>query len=209
MKPGGALGRISVLLVFGCLAAAAALAGRRPAPAGVAADDLRKAGEAMAAGARLHAAPSPLPPPGTAAFCRECHPAPPHPGPGIAPALLNAHAARLDCLLCHWSDAAGARPRPAWQAWPAPGRAGERLLQLALYPPPGAPRDELARVRGAVTARQKCFGRGPACGDCHRPGGITAWARPGAPAARAAALERLEDYFRLPPGEKWYFPQFP
>jgi hypothetical protein len=31
--------------------------------------------------------------------------------------------------------------------------------------------------------------------------------QPGSSPSRTAALERLENYFTLVPGEKWYFPQ--
>lgn len=209
MSLGAGLGRLAVFLAFAAAAFAALPLARLGTPAdrvpGTA--ELEELDRRMAREARLHPRAEAPPPPGTAAFCRECHPAAPHPGPGIAPAMHNGHAQVLDCLLCHWSDAAGARPAPSWRQWSAQGRSGRELL--ALFPPPGGSRDELAGIRARATAGRKCFGRGPGCVDCHRPGGIRGMVRPTTSAARVSALERLEDYLRLPPGGKWYFPQQP
>jgi hypothetical protein len=194
--------RLGVFALFALLAAgmaplllpgAPALA---PSPADLEAIEAR-----LLAGARLHpAAPAPAPA-GSAVFCAECHPAPPHPGRGVRNALANEHAARMDCLLCHWSAANGARPTPSWQvaadAAPFLGVLGrERLSKSALE-----------ALRSAVTTGRRCFERGPACEGCHRPGGILALARQGTTPGRLASLERLENFFTLAPGEKWYLPQ--
>ena len=61
-------------------------------------------------------------------------------------------------------------------------------------------------LRSAVLASRRCFERGPACAGCHLPGGIGTLVRPGSTPARVAALGRLENFFTLAPGEKWYFP---
>lgn len=211
MSLGGGLGRLAVFLAFGAAAVAAVPLARLgtppdrvPGPA-----ELEELDGRMAREARLHPRAEAPPPPGTAAFCRECHPAVPHPGTGIAAAMHNGHAQLLDCLLCHWSAAAGVRPPAAWQRWSPQGRPGRERDLLALFPPAAGSRDELARIRARATAGQKCFSRGPGCGDCHRPGGLRGLVRPSTSAPRAAALERLEDYLRLPPGGKWYFPQQP
>jgi hypothetical protein len=202
---GGGVQRLLVFLLFTGLVLAASLAARPAPPAGLAAD-LREVEKRMVEAARLHLPLTAPPPPGTAAFCRECHPEPAHPGAALGAAMLNQHEQRLDCLFCHWSDAAGPRPRPTWQGWGPAGKGSERRELLALFPPAAPPRAELQRVRALVTARRRCFERGPACADCHRAGAIGPWAPPGASASRTAALERLEDYFLLPPGQKWYFP---
>lgn len=208
MKSGGGLGRLAIFLAFGLAAAAVFQLGRQALAPGLVpgAAELQKLEQRMAAEARLHPRPAATEPPGTATFCRACHSPVPHAGGGIAPAMHNEHAQILDCLLCHWSNAAGPRPAATWQKWP-PKRSSSPREQLALYPLEKTPQDQLARLRTAAAARQKCFDRGPACGDCHRPGGLSGWVRPGVTAARISTLERLEDFFKLPPGGKWYFPQ--
>ena len=155
----------------------------------------------MTAGARLHPAAAIPAPAGPASWCAECHPGPPHPGAGVSRAMLNEHAGRMDCLLCHWSAAGGSRPAPAWQV-----QAGATAF-LAVLPRERSSKEQLAALRSAAMAGRRCFERGPACAGCHRPGGIGALARPGSTPARVTALERLENYFTLAPGEKWYFPR--
>jgi hypothetical protein len=157
--------------------------------------------EKLAEGARLHRlAPGP-PVTSVASFCGECHHSPPHPGRGVRTAFANEHASRMGCLLCHWSAANGPRPPPAWQVM-----SGSTTV-LAVLPRERSSKAELERLRAAVTAVRRCFERGPACEQCHRPGGISSLARPGTSPAKLASLERLENYFTLAPGEKWYLPQ--
>ena len=202
MSAPGFAQRLAVFVVFAALAAAGSLAlppGARETaapPAGLEAVEA-----ALIAGARLHPAVTPTAPPGSGLSCAGCHPNPPHPGHGVRETMLNAHAGRLDCLVCHWSAAAGARPAPAWQV-----QAGSAFL--AALPSERSSKERLAALRSAVTAGgRRCFERGPGCGECHRSGGMGALLRPGASPQRAAALESLENYFTLAPGEKWYFPQ--
>jgi hypothetical protein len=193
--------RIAVFVVFAALAAAStALLGAAPAPA-PSAGDLAAQEAKMVLAARLHAAAAVPAPAGSAAWCAECHHGLAHPGAGVAPAMLNAHAGRMDCLLCHWPAAAGSLPAPSWQVQ---GGAGAFLSVLSRERSTG---ERLAALRAAATVGRRCFERGPSCAGCHRPGGLGSLARPGAPAGSAAALERLEKYFTLAPGEKWYFPQ--
>jgi hypothetical protein len=198
----GFAGRLPVFALFAALVAASvpALVPRAPAKA-PSANELQEIERRLLAGARLHVAlPAPAPA-GAAAFCAGCHPAPPHAARSLVAAFANEHASRMDCLLCHWSGAGGARPAPAWQVTSGAGSF------LAVLPPQRATNEELQRLRATVTAVRRCFERGPGCADCHRPGGMSGLAPPGTSAARLAALERLERYFTLAPGEKWYFPQ--
>jgi len=198
----GIASRISVFVVFAALSAGMGrlLLPGTPAPVPRSAE-LESIEKGLLAGARLHPRAGVRPPIGSAAFCSECHPSPAHPGRRVADALANEHASRMDCLLCHWSAAGGTRPLTGWQV-----PAGAPAF-LALLPQGWASRPELEKLRSAVTVGRRCFERGPACEGCHRPGGILPLAQPGSPPSRTAALERLENYFLLPPGEKWYFPQ--
>ena len=193
--------RLTVFAVFTGLAAAAAAALIAGSPAAAPSTaDLAALEAKMAAGARLHPATAVPAPAGPAAWCAECHPGLPHPGTGAAGAMLNEHAGRMDCLLCHWPAAGGSRPKPAWQV-----QAGATAF-LAVLPRERSSKEQLAALRASATAGRRCFERGPACGACHRAGGIGALLRAGSSPAREAALERLENYFTLAPGEKWYFP---
>lgn len=193
--------RLAVFAVFAAIAAGCLLALFPRAPGAAPTDgELQALEAAMVAGARLHPALKRAEPAGSAPFCAECHPAPPHPGTGVAAAMVNEHAARMDCLVCHWSAAGGARPAPVWQVL-----SGTSFL--AALPAERASRERLAALRSTVTAARRCFERGAACADCHRPGGMAALARPGTEPGRAGAVERLQNYFTLGPGEKWYFPQ--
>lgn len=202
MSANGSGQRVAVFMVFAGLAAAAAggLITGVPAAAPTSAD-LAALEARMTAAARLHPAADIPAPAGPAPWCAQCHPGPPHPGAGVDRAMLNEHAGRMDCLLCHWSAASGPRPAPAWQV-----QAGA-TAHLAVLPREGLSNDRLAALRSTVVASRRCFERGPACAGCHRPGEIKALARPGSTPARVAALERLENYFTLAPGEKWYFPR--
>lgn len=202
MSAAGLAGRLSVCALF-CAAAVATAPLLRPGvpPGAPSGKQLEALESGMLAAARLHpAAPAPAPA-GSAVFCAGCHEAPAHPGRGVRPALANAHGVRMDCLLCHWSAANGPRPAPSWRV----AADGDAFLAV-LAPERAAPAD-LERLRAAVTASRRCFERGPACEGCHKPGGMAGLARPGTSAVRAAGLERLENYFTLAAGEKWYFPQ--
>lgn len=201
MSAGGQASRITVFIVFAALAAAGALPFARGGPGpGVSAAELAALEKSLRDGARLHAAAKPAVPQPAASFCAGCHPLPAHGGRGVAVAMLNEHASRMDCLVCHWASAAGARPAPAWQV-----HSGVSFL--AVLPVERATADRLAALRSSVTAVRRCFERGPDCDGCHRPGGMAGLLRPGAPPGRGGALETLENYFTLAPGEKWYFPQ--
>jgi len=194
--------RISVFVVFAALTAAVARAFIPGVPAAAPTSaDLAALEAKVTAAARLHTMAAVPAPAGPAAWCAECHPGLPHSGAGVARAMLNEHAGRMDCLLCHWSAASGSRPAPAWQM-----QAGVTAF-LAVLPRERASKDQLAALRAAALAGRRCFERGPACAGCHRPGGIGALLRPGSAPTRAAALERLENHLTLAPGEKWYFPR--
>jgi len=194
--------RIGVFVVFAALAAAAASTFIAGAPAAAPTSaELAALESTMTAAARLHPVVEIPAPAGPAPWCAECHPGLPHPGVGADRAMLNEHAGRMDCLLCHWSAAGGSRPVPAWQV-----QAGAAAF-LAVLPRERATKEQLTALRSAAMAGRRCFERGPACGGCHRPGDIRALVRPGATPARVAALERLENHFTLAPGEKWYFPR--
>lgn len=194
--------RIAVFGVFAALAAAVAstLVTGRPAAAPTSAD-LAALETKMTNAARLHPMAAIPAPAGPAPWCAGCHPGLPHPGAGVDRAMLNEHAGRMDCLLCHWSAAGGSRPVPAWQV-----QAGATAY-LALLPRERVSNDRLSALRSAVLASRRCFERGPSCAGCHRPGNIGTLVRPGSTPARVAALERLEIHLTLAPGEKWYFPR--
>jgi hypothetical protein len=197
----GSTQRITVFAAFVVLAAVGAAPLFRGAPAGeIQPSDLAALEKTLFARARMHPAVKPPEPAGSAAFCAGCHPPPSHAGRGVADAMANEHAARMDCLVCHWSAAAGARPAPAWLVLSGAGF-------LAALPPERSSPEQLAALRSAVTAARRCFERGTECAACHRPGGMGSLQPPGTPSARTAALEQLENYFTLGPGEKWYFPQ--
>lgn len=202
MSAAGLGQRLAVFVVFTALAAAAstALVAGVPSSAPTGAD-LAALEAKMQAAARLHPAPAVPAPAGPAAWCAECHPGLPHPGAGVARAMLNEHAGRMDCLLCHWSAANGARPAPSWQV-----QSGSTAF-LSVLPRERSSKEQLAALRSAAATGRRCFENGPGCAGCHRPGGIGALVRPGSTPARAASLERLENYYTLAPGEKWYFPQ--
>ena len=194
--------RIAVFVVFAALAAAAlsTLFSGVPAAAPTSAD-LAALESKMTTAARLHPVAAIPAPAGPAPWCAACHAGLPHLGSGVDRAMLNEHAGRMDCLLCHWSAVSGSRPTPVWQV-----RAGDRAY-LAVLPEERLSNDRLAALRSAVTASRRCFERGPSCAGCHRPGDIDALVRPGSTPARVGALGHLENHFTLAPGEKWYFPR--
>lgn len=202
---GGVGQRLSVFVVFAALAAAAAastfVAGApAAAPTGA---DLAAREAKMSAAARLHTAAAIAEPAGPAGWCAACHPGLPHPGAGIERAMLNEHAARMDCLLCHWPAVGDARPVPVWLV-----QAGATSF-LTVLPRERSSQGQLAALRATVLARRRCFDRGPGCAGCHRSGVIDALVRPGATPGRKATLGRLQNHFALAPGEKWYFPRVP
>jgi hypothetical protein len=194
--------RLTVFLVFAALTAAAASAlftsGSAATPA---AADLAAIEAKLADAARLHHLAAIPAPAGPGSWCAECHPGLPHPGSGVSGAMLNEHAGRMDCLFCHWPASGGSRPVPSWQV-----QAGATAF-LAVLPRERSSKEQLAALRSAAMAGRRCFERGPACAVCHRPGAIGPFARPGTSPSRVASLERLENYFTLAPGEKWYFPR--
>lgn len=192
--------RITVFATFVALAAAGSVPLLRGSPAGgVQSADLASLEKTLYTEARLHPVAKAPPAVGAAVFCAECHPAPAHAGSRVADAMANEHASRMDCLVCHWPAAGGARPVPAWQV-----QSGSSFLAL---PAERSSPEQLRTLRSLVTTTRRCFERGPECAGCHRPGGMGSLARPGANPGGTAALERLENYFRLAPGEKWYFPE--
>ncbi|MHB8834880.1 MAG: hypothetical protein ACYC9Y_04135 [Candidatus Methylomirabilia bacterium] len=194
--------RIAVFVVFASLAVAVASTFVTGVPAAAPTRAELEALEAkMTTAARLHLMAAIPAPAGPAPWCAGCHPGLPHPGVGVDRAMLNEHAARMDCLLCHWSAAGGSRPVPAWQV-----RAGA-VEYLALLTQERLSNDGLSALRSAVLASRRCFVRGPSCDGCHRPGEIGTLVRPGSTPARVAVLGRLEDHFTLAPGAKWYFPR--
>jgi hypothetical protein len=202
MSGGRTLQRISVFVVFTALAAAASTALTPAVPAS--SPTIRELGaleEKMVKASRLHDPAAEPAPWGSAPWCAECHPGPTHAGTGVAAAMLNAHAGRMDCLLCHWPAAAGLPPAPSWQV-----QAGTGAF-LGVFPGGPPPKERLAALRAAAAAGRPCFARGSSCAACHRPGGLATLARPGSPVGHTSALERIERYFSLAPGDKWYFPQ--
>jgi hypothetical protein len=193
--------RLTVFAAFAALAAAGFLPLVRGAPAGdVRPSELAALEKSLLDGARLHPAVKTPAPAGSAPYCGGCHPLPAHAGSRVADAMANEHATRMDCLVCHWPAAGGARPARVWQVF-----SGSAFL--AALPAERSSREHLAALRTAVTAVGRCFERGPDCAGCHRTGGMAGLVRPGSDPGRAIALERLENYLTLAPGEKWYFPQ--
>ncbi len=171
---------------------------------------LEDLGKKMEGGAHFHRAASPpdLPPP--AASCGTCHPLPPHGGEGVAAALNNHHASIFDCLVCHWARRSGSRPALTWGLW-AQGEdsgveAGRGRLVLRLAPLEGEG-ETAAAMREKLLPTQKCFDRGLECRACHKNGSMAPYARPGMPDKMRTQLEKLPDFFTLPRGGKWYFPQ--
>ena len=141
-------------------------------------------------------------PAGSAAFCAAVPPGAAAPGPGVAVALHNEHASRMDCLLCHWSAAArrpagavlaGPRGRPGVPRGLAPGaaRRGRSSSGPALRGrrPDGAA-SSAARGASAATA----------------PAGSPPWRAPAPRRDGWPALERLENYFTLAPGREVVLP---
>ena len=200
-------------LVFVLLAGAAALVGFSGTGSSNWSErekELVETRRTMLEGARFH---QPLPPPEypeSGAFCRECHPFPPHPGDGVAPIFLNHHAASFECLVCHWAASEGSPPNLEWgrtRAGAATEGGGVRRLFLGLDDPAGGAEGDLAAMRDRVLTGRVCFDKGPACRECHRPGGMTRYARPGTNPQTEAALEKFPDFLTLSRGERWYFPQ--
>jgi hypothetical protein len=202
VSPAGLGQRLSVFAVFAALAAAAAVALQPGVPAGAPTSaELAELETKMTAGARLHPVAVVPAPAGPALWCAECHPGLPHPGAGVDRAMLNEHAGRMDCLLCHWPAAGGSRPVPTWQI-----QAGATAY-LGVLPRERSSKEQLSALRSAAMTGRRCFERGPGCAGCHRPGAIGALLRPGSAPGSAAALEHLGNHFTLAPGEKWYFPR--
>jgi hypothetical protein len=202
MSAGEVRQRIAVFAVFAALAVFVASTFVTGVPAAApTSSDLAALEAKMTTAARLHPAGAIPAPAGPAPWCAECHPGLPHPGTSVERAMLNEHAWRMDCLLCHWSTGGGSRPVPVWQV-----QAGSTAY-LAVLPRERLSKDQLAALRSAAMAGRRCFERGPGCADCHRPGDIGTLVRTGSTPARVAALERLEKHFTLLPGEKWYFPR--
>jgi hypothetical protein len=125
--------------------------------------------------------------------------------------MNNHHSSIFDCLVCHWASRSGSRPALTWDLW-APGEdPGDepdrtRLVLRLADPPEGAAR-EIATLREKLLPTQKCFDRGLECQACHQGGRMAPYARPGLPDEVKAQMERLPDFFTLPSGSKWYFPQ--
>jgi hypothetical protein len=167
--------------------------------------------EKMKETAHFHRAVRPpgFPPP--ADSCGTCHPLPPHGEEGVTAALNNHHSSIFDCLVCHWSRRSGNRPDLVWGLRSqgedvGVGAGGERLL-LLLAAPPGGTTETTAALREKLLPTQKCFDPGLECRECHQSGGMAPYARPGMPEEVKARLEKLPDFFTLPSGSKWYFPQ--
>jgi hypothetical protein len=197
------LHRMTVFVAFAALAAAASLMIERASPSGEVWEQdgyYRERAEKMRSGAFFHRRVGTAELSAPAAFCRECHPFPPHPGEGVAPPMLNHHARKVGCLVCHWAKVSGSRPELTWTA----GGAGKGFLQLA--GPATAGGEKARRYREQVVRSQRCFDRGPKCADCHRRDGMKKYVRAGTTPEQRARLEVLEEYYTLPPGAKWYFP---
>jgi hypothetical protein len=161
----------------------------------------------MEGDARFHRTTTPpgFPPP--AASCGTCHPLPPHGGGGVTAALNNHHSSIFDCLVCHWARRSGSRPALTWSLWAQEEDSGRERLVLRLTAPPEGAAREMATLREQLLPTQKCFDRGQECRACHRSGNMAPYARPGMPDEVKAQLEKLPDFFTLPGGSKWYFPQ--
>jgi len=206
-------GSPAAAVVFILLAAAAVFAGwsgTGPGDWSERGKTLEEARRTMLEEARFHQ-PLALPEyPESGSFCRECHPFPPHPGKGVGPAFLNHHAASFECLACHWAASEGSSPELDWSSTRSGGATeadGGRRLSLGLAEGAGGTKSDLAAMRNRVVSGRVCFDRGPACRECHRPGGMTRYTRPGSSSQEAAALEKLPDFLTLSRGARWYFPQ--
>ncbi len=192
-----ASGRLAAVLT--CLAALAAviLLGGAPfgGPGGVGIG--RPAGKAAAApeSGKYHQAAS-----GDSffkdSFCAGCHPSPPHSRSSEYRGLLNHHAVRLHCLVCHGQGLMDAAGGFAWKdkmLWPEAGPA-------ALTP------DREKALREIATVRGRCFPPGPACQDCHRPDGPLNFRRLGYDEAQVGRLVHLQEFFVRALVQKWFFP---
>ncbi len=128
--------------------------------------------------------------------CVECHPGLPHSRAAAARAILNAHAARIHCLVCHGT----------------PGSAGEAGLREGVLVPlrGGKPLDAAAERSLRETAMRvgKCLPAGFGCAVCHRSAGVPPFAGWGYPAERIARLTTLESFFFLAREQRWFFPAF-
>lgn len=128
--------------------------------------------------------------------CIECHPGLPHARSSTSRAILNAHAARIHCLVCHGTA----------------GSAGEaRLREGVLVPLRGGKTLDAAAersLREAAMRGGKCLPAGFGCAVCHHSAGVPPLAGWGYPAERVARLTTLESFFFLAREQRWFFPAF-
>ncbi len=128
--------------------------------------------------------------------CAECHPGLPHSRAVATRAILNAHAARIHCLVCHGTA----------------GSAGEAGLREGVLVPlrGGKPLDVAAERSLRETAMRggKCLPAGFGCAVCHRSAGVPPFAGWGYPPERIARLTTLESFFFLAGEQRWFFPAF-
>jgi hypothetical protein len=129
-------------------------------------------------------------------FCITCHPLVPHARSVRDRSILNYHATRVHCLICHGRGFVNLARDLAWKdkvLWPSTG--GGWL---------SSEREKEWREQAAQKA--PCFSVGPACTDCHSPSGLLAWGSLGYETKRATRLGKLEEFFFKIPPDSWFFP---
>ncbi len=192
-RPGrDALGRLLVAVAAGACLAVILSVGVPGVPAPPSYD-----GDGAAADARLgRFHPGLAVPAIRSGTCAECHPGLPHSRAAAARAILNAHTARIHCLVCHGTA----------------GPAGEAGLREGVLLPlrGGKPLDAAAERSLRETAMRggKCLPVGFGCAVCHRASGVSPFAGWGYPPERIARLTTLESFFFLAREQRWFFPAF-
>jgi hypothetical protein len=131
-------------------------------------------------------------------FCAGCHRVPPHTRSVSSRAMLNHHATRVHCLVCHGGGLV---------------LMSEVVVRtdgiLAPTVEGGAPtpaRLKTWRERAMSEPGARCFPTGPGCTECHRAGGSLDWKGLGYDDRKAARLNKLEDYLLRTPADRWFFP---
>ncbi len=129
-------------------------------------------------------------------FCEGCHDPRPHRRKAEVRAMLNYHAGRMHCLVCHgrpFLEPAGGLVRREDRLWPA---AGGRE----------ASENDMTEWRRRATLKAPCFDAGPGCADCHRPGGLVDFRILGYGEEKAGRLVNLEANILQSVSQKWFYP---
>jgi hypothetical protein len=135
----------------------------------------------------------PARPPG---FCEGCHDPRPHRRAGQVRAMLNQHAGRMHCLVCHgrpFLEPAGGLIRRGDRLWPTAG--GREATE-----------GDMAEWRRLATQKAPCFAAGPGCEACHRPGGLIDFGLLGYGEEKARRLANLEENILKSVAQKWFYP---